>query len=455
MTLHDTEVLLELRGEPELLAIADALGDVLEAPAAATASRPRRWVPFSLAACLAAGAVVLALLLVGGNVKHGIGDKALAAVGDGPVLHAVLRETYPPQYSLVAVSTGQVVRRPVTRTTEVWFDEERGLKHTITHADGRLEDDELATPKGITDSSGPVWTCARIAQHPVEATKAGVSCNLSGDNGTTPRDVPEQRPTGDPGLTGFVDGYRAALASGEARRIGEGTVDSTDVYWLEFKLPDISDSDGSNAEHLSEHVAVAKDTYRPVLVQTFMNGEAGNKLTVVSIETVSREDANFEQPQPLPPDQRPGRGWNMVGREPIAVAAASSVLGQAALWAGPDAGGQQLTLAKRLDLDAFDGSGRHSRVSAVAFLYGTTSENGGPRGSIAIVESTQPIDGLTTFLGLAPPAPSGFIAIGAFDAGYLRIDGLYVRISPALPASETSDAVLAVARQVRPVPAPR
>jgi hypothetical protein len=450
MTLHDTEVLLELREEPELLAIADALADVLETPAA-TASRARRWLPFSLAACLAAGAAVVALTLVGGSVKHGIVDKALAAVGDGPVLHAVLRETEPPRYSLVEISTGRVVRQPQTRTTEVWFDEERGLKHTITHTDGRLEDDELATPAGTNDSYGPVWTCARIAQHPVEATKAGVSCNLSGDNGTTPRNVPEKRPTGDPGLTGFVDGYRAALENGEARKVGEGSVDGTEVYWLEFRLPDISDADGSNVTHLSERVAVAKDTYRPIVVQTFVDGEPSERLTVVSIETVSRENADFEQPQPLPRDERLGGGWNMVDRAAISPAEASSALGRPALWAGPEVGGQELTLVERRELDAFDGSGGHSRISAVAFLYGTTSESSGPSGSIEIVESDDPIDGLTTFPGVAPPTPSGFITIGPFDWSYLRSDGLYVRISATLPPLKAIDAVLRVARELRPV----
>src|SRR5205085_9760136 len=69
MTLSDPEVLIELRDEPELLAIADALADVLVA-GPATRSRSRRWVPFSLAACLAAAAAVLALLFVGGSVRH-------------------------------------------------------------------------------------------------------------------------------------------------------------------------------------------------------------------------------------------------------------------------------------------------------------------------------------------------------------------------------------------------
>src|SRR5437870_3301520 len=110
------------RGEtPELLAIADALADVLVA-APATRSRSKRWLPLSLAACLAAGAVVLAAaLFVGGNVRHGIVDKALAAVGDGPVLHAVLREQLPPTYSLVELSTGRRVMHSPTRTVEVWF----------------------------------------------------------------------------------------------------------------------------------------------------------------------------------------------------------------------------------------------------------------------------------------------------------------------------------------------
>lgn len=82
-----------------------------------------------------------------------------------------------------------------------------------------------------------MWTCARIAAHPVEATRAGVSCKFSGDNGTTPRHIPETPPSVDPALLGFVDGYRQALASGSARRIGEGTVDGQHVIWLEFRLP--------------------------------------------------------------------------------------------------------------------------------------------------------------------------------------------------------------------------
>ena len=445
MTLSDPEVLIELRDEPELLAIADALADVLVA-APATRSRSKRWLPLSLAACLAAGAVVLAAaLFVGGNVRHGIVDKALAAVGDGPVLHAVLREQLPPTYSLVELSTGRRVMHSPTRTVEVWFDQERGLKHTITRTDG-VTDDELATPEGITDSSGPVWTCARIARHPVEATKAGVSCHLNGDNGTTPRDVPEQRPTGDPALTGFVDGYREALESGAARKIGEGSVDGTAVFWLQFDLPDTSDADGTNVSHLNEQVAVATDTYRPVVVRTLTNGMRGPDLTVVSIETVSREEANFAEPKLLPPEDR--GGWNTVGRERIALGDASGVLDRPALWAGADVAGEKLAFVERREIAS---SGAAEPTPVVVLHYGPPESDSGPTAAVEIVESAEPIANLTVFPG-APLPPSGFMTIGPFDWSFLKEDGVYVRINGFSPLPEATSAVLAAARQLERVP---
>ena len=77
----------------------------------------------------------------------------------------------------------------------------------------------------------------------------------------------------------------------------------------------------------------------------------------------------------------------------------------------------------------------------------------GPRGSFEIVESADPIDGLTTVLGrVAPPTPPGFLTVGPFGWSYLHRDGLYIRISAAMLGSEMSDAVLTVARQLVAVP---
>src|SRR5205823_957224 len=109
--------------------------------------------------------------------------------------------------------------------TEVWFDAAKKLRHTVTTKDGRVVEDVLETPEEVLSEEGPVWTCARIARHPVEATRDRVSCNFNGDNGTTPRDVPETPPVLEPALATFLSGYRQALESGHAHIVGEGTID--------------------------------------------------------------------------------------------------------------------------------------------------------------------------------------------------------------------------------------
>jgi hypothetical protein len=170
---------------------------------------------------------------------------------------------------------------------------------------GEQTRDELATPQGVTSDSGPVWTSARISAHPVEATRAGVSCKFSRDNGTTPRHIPETPPSVDPALLGFVDGYRQALASGSARRIGEGTVEGQRVIWLEFRLPDRYRAQGEPPADLRERVAVASDTYRPLLIRPITNVTAGPDYEVLEIGTVARADANFSKPKLIPPKKRP------------------------------------------------------------------------------------------------------------------------------------------------------
>ena len=52
--------------------------------------------------------------------------------------------------------------------------------------------------------------------HPIEATRARVSCNFNGDNGTTPRQIPEEPATLDPALVGFeLDVYWALVGGAD------------------------------------------------------------------------------------------------------------------------------------------------------------------------------------------------------------------------------------------------
>jgi hypothetical protein len=452
MTVRDPELLLELRDEPELLAIADALADVL-GPDTASHARRRRWIPFSSAAGVAAAAAaVLAVVLTGSNVERGLVDRALAAVGSAPVLHVVLREEAAPDTALVEIATGRKYTRPRVNETEIWFDEERGLKHTVSRINGRVLDDELATPEGTTNQFGPVWTCARIAQHPVEAKKDGVSCHLNGDNGTVPRKVPENRPSADPGLAAFVDGYRQALESGDAHQVGEGEVDGTHVYWLEFALPDVQDADGRNVTHWSERVAVASDTFRPVLVRRIGEGVPGPPARIITIESLSRDAGDFSKPALAPPDSQ--ASWTVTASEAVTPAEASSTLGVHALWAGPRVAGLELSRIERQEVTtSYPASTEvpQRRTSAVTFVYGPGRLDGHPTRPLEIVESREPLAGWISPSDPTPP-PAGFFRTNLSGWGYLRVGELHIQIREFSFFPDVDQHVLAAARQLEPVP---
>src|SRR5437016_3123671 len=89
MTLRDPEIVELLADKPELLALADAYADTQRS---AKAKGLRRAAPRILAVASAAAAVVAAVVLsTGGGGDHGIVDRALAAIGNGQVLHLVTR----------------------------------------------------------------------------------------------------------------------------------------------------------------------------------------------------------------------------------------------------------------------------------------------------------------------------------------------------------------------------
>jgi hypothetical protein len=450
MTVRDTELLLALRDEPELLAVADALSDVLSAGDVAPRGRRRTWFAGAAAVAVAIGAVTAGALLVAGNrVEPRLVDRALAAVGDAPVLHVVIRQQEPSETTLVELSTGRRIVEPRISRTEIWFDKARSLEHTITHTTGQAAQNVLSTPEGVTSESGPVWTCARIAAHPVEATKARVSCNFSGDNGTTPRHVPEPPPTLDPALAGFVDGYREALASGAARKIGEGTVEGRHVYWLEFSLPDRYRAPDEPPSDLREQVAVASDTYRPLLVRTITNGVRGD-YEVLEIGTVARVDADFSEPTLVPPERPTSTSVRVTGE--LELAGAARVLGTPPLWLGPEIGGLKLAAVQRQEVTSGygpDGGVPPQVTPVVALIYGDVRRRHPTEGSLVITESTAPFD---IWAPAPTTAPAGYVGINAFGWGYLRVDGMNVELKLSRFSSGVDPTVVAAARSLTAFP---
>ena len=130
MTLRDPEVLDLLADDPTLLALADAVVATQQAP-----RRPlfRRRAPrVAVVAVVAAAAVIVALVLPQG--KHGIVDRAIAAIGDGRVMHIV--SEMPTGTVDVDLQSG---RRTVQQArVEVWADQQLKRFHVVMTIEGQV-----------------------------------------------------------------------------------------------------------------------------------------------------------------------------------------------------------------------------------------------------------------------------------------------------------------------------
>lgn len=412
----DPELIDLLADDPELVAIADAL--LATAPAAA----PRRRLPVRLGLLAAALAGIAALVLFAPWSAGGpaLADRALAALGADPVLHVIVDRPVSVRY--VDLATG--APQQVFERQEIWYDRGRGFVHTITRApDGSLLDDVLQTPQGGWTSGGPVLDCTWIAAHPQEATKLRVSCNASGDNGSTPHAVPRPVPAVDPALGAFLDGYQQALANGQATQTGTGTLDGTNVIWLSFPFGQESES-----------VALDASSYRPLLVR---DASGTWSYRIVSIDTVAQNAANFDRPTATELGQQAASGTR-VDREQLAVdpAAARQAL-PGALWLGssfqnlPLAGIERDTLRTTFGdptLTPEDGLG-------LQLVYGTTTSTGVPDRTQPFVQlwesnHPQPAYWWPLLQGIDPPA--GMLAT-AGTTGFLTRDGVYVTVMASTP----------------------
>lgn len=131
----DREVLELFADEPELVAIVDAV--------AATQRRHlRRRGPLVAAAATAAVvvAVVAGVLLPWRGGDAGFVEAALAAVGDGRVVHVVSRRVDSGE-QLVDLRTG--AGRPTRVEVETWYDERSGRLRAVTRREGVVVADAL------------------------------------------------------------------------------------------------------------------------------------------------------------------------------------------------------------------------------------------------------------------------------------------------------------------------
>jgi hypothetical protein len=265
----------------------------------------------------------------------------------------------------------------------------------------------------------------------------------------------------DPALEQFFDHYRSALASGQARLDGSGTVEGHKVNWIElsFSWPHSPNYYKRAVAKLRERVAVDEGTALPIRVELVANGKVEHGYDVVSIETLPAGKGDFSAPKGGPFKEY-GEGQKTV----ISLAEAASAL-PGALSTGDSIAGLSLSSVTREDLSiTYLKSKKAPLISTgvvVRYGEGLPHWNGAPRMEwegghgpfVALQEAEGPQSDYGWISAFIPPSGSilvpsppmkGLIVNGC--EGFLVKDGIYVHIEASSP-----DLRLAAARALTPI----
>lgn len=350
-------------------------------------TRARR-VPLLAAAVLLACALlaVIAVNPFGTGTKGSLVERALAAVGQGPVLHVVY-QTGPPVDAVINRQTGEV-QNHVQPEAEIWYDASRGV-HLIARIGPLVLDDELS----------PAGRVSELDQ-----------------------------------LALLAHDYTDALASGRATLAGEGEVNGTPIYWIQVsETATHSTTNGQRVTHTqAREVAITQDGYTPVATRTTIDGSTDGLpiQRIASFETLADGEGNFAAP-PTPP--RPNLGVLCCSTETTTLANAPDVIGQRPLWLGDTFAGLPLRRVARVEAQTNSGHGGPftGTFSALELFYGSLDEHGQPddqQPHVRVLEAkaTNPITawGFLTHIATAPP---GWELVNG-QTGSTTQDGIAVEI---------------------------
>ncbi len=266
--------------------------------------RQRRRGRHLVVPALAAAAVAFALVLAQpfGDDEGGVLDRALAAVGDDPVLHLVTQSVG--AGTLVDLDTGS--RTPLRVVRETWFDPARGFRSST-----RVGDDVMGE-------------YAASADQPVRLRLA------------------------DRALSVFTRDYRSALRTGRARVLGEGTVAGTPVYWIRVR----------RGGPPRQEVAVSRETYEPVFVRLGPPGR-GFEERILELEALPAGTGQIPGPGPTSPTLR---GFEPLPRRSVDRSEAQRLLDGRLAWPGERVGGLPLDRIVAAGERPYRGTGRGKPV---------------------------------------------------------------------------------------------
>lgn len=214
-------------------------------------------------------------------------ERALAAVDDGPVIHAVLR--HGGGATILNLETGERTR--VYGETEIWYDAQRARIRVATLLGGAVTHESV---------------------------------------------YEEQQASRE--LIALGRDYKAALESGSARTAGKDVIDGERVTWV-VVVAEMLPHAGGPLREWTQQVAVSQETFKPVATRDAIGGEpAGHTLQrVLELEALPADEVDRELPK-----ERIEEALFQGGRDPISLERAAGVLGRAPVWLGREHAGLPL-----------------------------------------------------------------------------------------------------------------
>jgi hypothetical protein len=197
-----------------------------------------------VAAGVATAAVAVLLISPWSGSDGGLVQRALAAIGDGPVVHLVTE--YAPSTVYVNLKTGR--ESAGTLRTETWFDRENDRYRSIETQGGRLLDDQLGTYR-----------------------------NRRGNQVTA--------------ATHFFVALATGLKSSSAKLVGRGTFDGRPIYWLRLGFSE---------------VGVDAHTYKPILFRS-RSGKRYLYERILVAKAIGYDPSDFERRGPKQMPAFPGQ----------------------------------------------------------------------------------------------------------------------------------------------------
>ena len=207
-----------------------------------------RWLALAVApiAAISVAAAILAWPSTRPAPEPTFVERALAAVGTGPVLHSVLETNYGAE--LVNLDTGS--RRPATWTNEYWYDPEDGVRLR-----SRFEGVEQTDWVSTIDELG-------------EQNKVFVAA--------------------------MATGYADTLADGKVRVVERGVLDGEPVRWIEVESHPLITG---NPTRVMTDVAVSERTFKPVAIRRRSNGKIRETSKIRSLERLPEGAGDFTRPK--------------------------------------------------------------------------------------------------------------------------------------------------------------